>query len=78
MWLVIDADSLEIVDSLNHKREAVCIYSSNETSKKIAKGLYLVSNNNSWQGYESYVVNKEAIESLIEQGFEWLHQIRYP
>lgn len=78
MWLVIDADSLQIVDIRNHKREAVFLYSQNETSKRIAKGLYLLSDNNSLQGYESFLVNERAIDNLIEQGFEWLQIIEMP
>lgn len=75
MWIVIDVDSLQICEILNYKREAIFIYSQNGKSKKIAKGLYLVSNYNSLHEYESFLVNEKDIENLIKQGFEWLQEL---
>lgn len=78
MWLVIDTDSLEVVNIVKRKKEAVWYYSEEGKSRRISTGLYLVSDANSSNEYESYIVNKKAIPILVAQGFEWLDELIYP
>lgn len=64
MWYILDAETLEKINKLNSKREAIFLYSENGKSKRIRKGVYLVTSENSHYAYESYIVHEDYLAQI--------------
>lgn len=43
MWLAVDEETLQILGSFKYKRDVLLAYAQNGKSKRMAKGLYIVS-----------------------------------
>lgn len=61
MWYVLDTETLEEVNKLSSKREAVWLYSKNGKSKRISRGIYITTSENSNYSYESYIVHEDYL-----------------